>query len=302
MRAIGMSIVMTLTIGLASPAGAFDVAAVDRNASDEVVQTVDAAAARWWQSLSGRSGCVSAVSVVFEDLPARKGEYRTRAAAVVIDTGVPVSELARVAVHELAHHAFVSCGAYGDRDLKSAFYAAVGIPSDREWFDYTAGWSATPAELFAEAVTVVVEGASAHGLALNQAGVDVVRSWMQGSPIMPASAPLPAEEPEPEAEESEAAPASQVPEGPAQEETAQPGRPETPPGQEKRPEASQAAVQAKVPETPPGQENRPATVEAPPAQPGQHSPAAPSIALPPPSVRLAAILGGARSGRTVRID
>lgn len=182
MRAIGMSILAMMMLLPALPADADFIVDADA-APPGVADAVSAAASRWEAALSGRSGCLRSVTISFEDLDSRRGEYRTREARVVIDVAVPVSDAPRVVTHELAHHAFVACGGYVDESLASAFYAAQGLPADRGWFDYSAGWEQNPAELFAEAMTAVIDGGTAHGVVVTSAAKTVVMAWMAAQPL-----------------------------------------------------------------------------------------------------------------------
>jgi hypothetical protein len=181
MRALRIIITTLLLLVPAVSAGAGVI--VETAPDPGVFSAVEAAARRWENALTARSSCLGTVTVAFEDLPSRRGEYRTREARVVIDVEVPAAEAPLVAGHELAHHAFVACGGYADPALAAAFYAAQGLPPDREWFDYSAGWSQTPAELFAEAMAVTLEGTTAHGTTITPAAVDVVARWMTGRPL-----------------------------------------------------------------------------------------------------------------------
>jgi hypothetical protein len=183
-----MSILAMLLLMPALPAQADFIVDADA-APPGVADAVGVAAARWEASLAGRSGCLRPVTISFEDLDARRGEYRTREARVVVDIAVSVSDAPRVVTHELAHHAFIACGGYVDETLTAAFYSAQGLPLEREWFDYSAGWDANPAELFAEAMTAVIDGATAHGVAVTNAAKSVVQAWMEGRPL--DSMPIP---------------------------------------------------------------------------------------------------------------
>ena len=104
MRAIGMSILAMMLLMPALPARADVIVDADA-APPGVADAVSAAAATWEAALRGRSGCLRSVTISFEDLDARRGEYRTREARVVIDVAVSVSDAPRVVTHELAHHA-----------------------------------------------------------------------------------------------------------------------------------------------------------------------------------------------------
>jgi len=126
--------------------------------------------------------------MVLEPLPDRRGEYRTDTDQVVIDPDDGIDGMAGVVTHELAHHLFLACGAFADADFTAAFYAAQGLPRDRHWFDYSAGWSETPAEHFAEAVAVVIASSGEGGIAVTPEAVDIVTRWLAGAPIaLPAS-------------------------------------------------------------------------------------------------------------------
>jgi hypothetical protein len=121
--------------------------------------------------------------VIFEDLPGRKGEYRTASGTVVVNPNREVSSMTYTVIHELAHHATISCGVHRDGVLTEAFYAAQQLPGERGWFDGSAGWSGTPAEQFAEGVVLVVLGSNDGRISLSSAAVDVVRAWMAGRPV-----------------------------------------------------------------------------------------------------------------------
>ena len=160
----------------------------------EIQTVVDAAYADWHGSLGARQECSSGVSIVYDELPGRRGEYRTDSAQVVIDPNDSVAGMAAIVVHELSHHTFLACGAFADPDLTDAFYAAQGIPADRGWFDYSAGWSQTPAEHFAESMAVAI-GASGEGaVAVSQEAVTLLTRWLAGAPV---AEPEPTYEPQP---------------------------------------------------------------------------------------------------------
>lgn len=199
MRSIRMSALIAVLLVPAGVAGA--VATVDAGgAPPESASAAEAAVSEWAAFLVARSGCLGDVGIRFEQLDGRRGEYRTRTQMVAIDPDVPVEQVRRVAVHELAHHAMLACGLYADPAFTSAFYAAAGLPASRGWFDYSAGWESTPAEVLAEAVTQAVTGAPAHGVVSGPGTLAVVTAWA-------AAAPLPA----PEAPEASPAPAAPAP-------------------------------------------------------------------------------------------
>jgi len=129
-------------------------------------ETVVAQAYEQWNSNLGvRKTCSSGVSVIFEELSGRRGEYRTATGEVVIDPTDSADGMAAIVAHELSHHTFLACGVFADREFTEAFYAAQGLPFGRDWFDYSAGWTQTPAEHFAEAMATVIVG-DGEGLAV----------------------------------------------------------------------------------------------------------------------------------------
>lgn len=139
----------------------------------------------WQDGLGSRESCSSGVSMIFEALDGRRGEYRTAAAQVVIDPTDDVAGIESIVVHELSHHTFLACGAFADDDLKQAFYASQGLPSGRDWFDYSHGWANTPAEHFAEAMAVTVWGSGEGGIAVGGDTQSIIARWLAGAPLEP---------------------------------------------------------------------------------------------------------------------
>lgn len=153
------------------------------DAPSDVSPIVDAGYAEWQSSLGARQECSTGVSIVFDRLEGRRGEYRVADAVVVIDPFDSVAGLEAVVVHELSHHTFLACGAFADDVFKDAFYAAQDIPVDRGWFDYSHGWSQTPAEQFAEVMATAVVGSSEGGIAVSGDAVSLVTRWLSGAPL-----------------------------------------------------------------------------------------------------------------------
>jgi hypothetical protein len=137
----------------------------------------------WHDGLGSREACSSGVSMTFETLEGRRGEYRTGDAQVVIDPTDSVNGIESIVVHELSHHTFLACGAFADADLKDAFYASQGIPAGRDWFDYSHGWANTPAEHFAEAMAVTLWGSGEGGLGISQETQSIIARWLAGAPL-----------------------------------------------------------------------------------------------------------------------
>lgn len=187
MRWTWKSVVAALLFAAAIPAGA-TVTVDATNATPGAAASAEYGASLWQSALSSRGGCLGAASITFGHLSGRKGEYDTRTGVVTIDPDVSPEEVVTVVIHELAHHAHLRCGAYANQEFTRAFYLAQGLPTDRAWFDYSAGWSATPAEIFAEALTMVVTNSTAHGVAVTAEARAVVDAWMR-SHALPAPAP-----------------------------------------------------------------------------------------------------------------
>lgn len=187
MRWTWKSVVAALLFAAAIPAGA-TVTIDATNATPGAAASAEYGASLWQSALSSRGGCLGAASITFGHLSGRKGEYDTRTGVVTIDPDVSSEEVVSVVIHELAHHAHLRCGAYANQEFTRAFYVAQGLPADRAWFDYSAGWSATPAEIFAEALTMVVTNSTAHGVAVTAEARAVVDAWMHGY-ALPAPAP-----------------------------------------------------------------------------------------------------------------
>ncbi len=164
------------------PSAAF---ATSPSVPDAVATVVDAAHAEWHRSLGMRQECSAGVTIAFESLSGRRGEYRTRTAEVIIDPDDSRIGLGAIVVHELSHHTFLACGAFADNDFKEAFYSAQGLPEDRDWFDYAAGWSATPAEHFAEAMAITIYGSGEGGISVGEETTALISRWLAGAPSAP---------------------------------------------------------------------------------------------------------------------
>lgn len=169
------------------------------NAStDSPDAVVDQTYELWQSALGARQECASGAAIVLEALSGRRGEYRPATRQVVLDPRSDPGDMAGVLIHELAHHAFLSCGVFADQDFTDAFYAAQALPADRDWFDYTAGWSLTPAEQFAEATAVAITGRGEGGIEVTTEAADLISRWLAGAPLSRLPAQL--DSPEPYAE------------------------------------------------------------------------------------------------------
>lgn len=191
---------------LIGPVAGSTVAYADTPAVSAQVETiVDVAYEQWHDSLGIRQACSSGVTIVFEPLDGRRGEYRTQTNEVVIDPTDASAGMDTIVVHELSHHTFLACGAFADAEFKAAFYEAQDLPEERDWFDYAKGWAATPAEHFAEAMAITVAGSGEGGISVGAATTAVVSRWLAGAPSVP-----PADSYEPVPYASAVAPAAQL--------------------------------------------------------------------------------------------
>jgi hypothetical protein len=175
-----------LVVGMMfGPALGTTAALADSPPSDEVRAIVASAYDEWHEALGVRQACSSTVTITYEEIDGRRGEYRTRAGQVAIDPTDSVDGLGSIVIHELSHHTFLACGAFADEDFTAAFYSAQGLPEDRDWFDYAAGWSATPAEHFAEAMATAIHGSGEGGIPITAETTALVSRWLAGAPSTP---------------------------------------------------------------------------------------------------------------------
>lgn len=174
-----------------SPVAFADTTTVSAEASSAVEQAYE----QWSRGLGVRQSCSSGVSIVFEELSGRRGEYRTGSGEVVIDPTDATTGIGAIVAHELSHHTFLACGVFADTEFTDAFYAAQGLPAGRDWFDYGTGWAQTPAEHFAEAMATVIVGSGEGGIHIAGETTDLVSRWLAGAPL--ATTPAAEHQPEP---------------------------------------------------------------------------------------------------------
>lgn len=171
---------------LIGPVAGASVAYADTPAvSAEIETIVDAAYEQWHSSLGVRQSCSSGVTIVYESLDGRRGEYRTRTGEVVIDPEDSIVGMEAIVIHELSHHTFLACGAFADVEFGAAFYTAQDLPEERDWFDYSVGWSATPAEHFAEAMAITISGSGEGGISVGVETRALISRWLAGAPSTP---------------------------------------------------------------------------------------------------------------------
>lgn len=107
--------------------------------------------------------------------PAWNLDDRGRYLDGVIEVRVPATapRIEEVVVHELAHHLDATCDEFDD--VREEFLVTQG--SAPPWYSGPS-WEETPAEQFAEAVTIVVfDRQRAHNVRVSPEAVEVVRRW-----------------------------------------------------------------------------------------------------------------------------
>jgi hypothetical protein len=179
LRRVAVTLVAALVLMPAGRAQAQVVSIAASGASPKPLATVQAAVSAFEESVGG-IGCVGPAQVVFERIKWR-GEYRTTTATVAINPNRAAKSLTYTTVHELSHHAMISCGLYEDASFTTAFYESQGLPAERGWFDYSAGWAATPAEQFADALAFVITGHRDARIRLSSGTVTLVEGWLTGA-------------------------------------------------------------------------------------------------------------------------
>ena len=182
--AVGLAVFMAVMVP-----GADAAIVTEANAPTGAMAVVLPAVAAFEGSFSKYQGCLGEPTIVFEDLPGRKGEYRVGLSTVALNPNRSVDDMAQVVVHELAHHLMIECGIDQDKSFQEAFYASQGIPLGRGWYDYSGGWSATPAEQFSEAVSLMVLGTNTGRIGISKTAAELVRDL--ASPVVGSSVFVP---------------------------------------------------------------------------------------------------------------
>ena len=173
-----LGIFLASLIALPAQAGSTSVDA--SGASAEAAAVVEDAVTAFKSALASRVDCMGSGSVVFESIPGRMGEYRTTEAVVVVNPDRDIETMAATVYHEMAHHLMMMCRVHRDSDFTAAFFAAQDISLGRGWFDDSAGWAATPAEQFADAVVLIVLGSTDGRIQISPEAIEAVRSWIAG--------------------------------------------------------------------------------------------------------------------------
>jgi hypothetical protein len=169
---VGAVIILLTALTGAVPALAADVS--EAGAPEGAIAVVVPAVEAFEEVFAAFDACLGQPTILFENLPGRKGEYRVGLSTVALNPNRPVDGMAQVVVHELAHHLMIACGLDRDPAFRESFYLSQGLSLDRGWYDYSEGWSATPAEQFAEVATRYVLGMSGDRIRVESAALAVV--------------------------------------------------------------------------------------------------------------------------------
>lgn len=174
-RKTRLASILVVTMWIALLPAVADAAEVSSDGSPlGAVAIVQAATQTFENAFPLQAECIGNVSVVFENLPGRRGEYRVGLNEIAINPNREIDTMAVVAVHEMAHHLMIACGVSNDEAFRVDFFKAQGLDTGRSWFDYSAGWSATPAEHFAEVVTDFVLGTSTGRIRIDESATQLV--------------------------------------------------------------------------------------------------------------------------------
>ena len=144
------------------------------NTTSAAVEKIEPAVTAFENTFSTLSGCLGSPTIIFENLQGRKGEYRVGTSTIAINPNRSIDDMPAVVVHELGHHLFIECSIDRDSQFRESFYAAQGITDTRSWYDSSAGWAATPAEQFSEAVALYVLGAKGSSMAISDEALDLI--------------------------------------------------------------------------------------------------------------------------------
>ncbi len=169
---LGATVAMFSTMAVSGADAAY---VADANAPAGALAVVLPAVDAFETSFRPLASCLGNPTILFEDLPGRRGEYRVGSSTVAVNPNRVVADMAQVVVHELAHHLMIACKIDSDQQFQKAFYASQGIPESIGWYDYSDGWAATPAEQFAEAVSQMVLSTSTGRINIAPPSVDLVR-------------------------------------------------------------------------------------------------------------------------------
>jgi len=184
----GISILAAVWIMVSAPQSALAAQISTSNAPTGAIDAIRPVAAAFEATLMPQNDCLTEASVTFEDLSGRLGEYRGNG-SIVINPNRPVDSMPATLAHELGHHFMLACSIQTDSGFKERFYAAQSLSLSRGWFDFSQGWSATPAEQFAEAVALYTTGYSDGRIGISAAALDLIAEFTQAS--MPAWGTLP---------------------------------------------------------------------------------------------------------------
>lgn len=164
-----------LWIGLLLAIPACAPAAATVEGPDDFVAVVNGALTAADERLPRQRDCLTGFTV----RPAWELDERATYADGVISVRVPATapRIEQSVIHELAHHLDATCPSV--QDVRPLFLTAQ--QTDAAW-DRGPTWAETPAEQFAEALTLVVlDRRRANNVVVRSEAVDVVSEWA-GSP------------------------------------------------------------------------------------------------------------------------
>lgn len=185
----GISVLAAIWIIASTPQAALAAQISSVNAPTGAIYAVRPVAEAFEAALMPQNECLTEAIVTFEDLPGRFGEYRGNG-SIVINPNRAVDSMPTTLAHELGHHFMLACSIQTDSEFRERFYAAQGLSLAQSWFDSSSGWSASPAEHFAEAVALYTTGYSDGRIRISPTTLSLIAEFAQ--PAKPAWATLPA--------------------------------------------------------------------------------------------------------------
>ncbi|HLT96625.1 MAG TPA: hypothetical protein VK070_07535 [Acidimicrobiia bacterium] len=152
----------------------------------DLVELVERTLEEIGAALPAHAACLDDLTVTHAWELDDRAEYRVADRTVVLRVPATAPELEFSLAHEVAHHLDFGCGL--EPDVRDAFAAAQG--TDEPW-EQGEAWESTPAELFATAVATLVTGHSdpLRHIAIEEAAMEVVRKWADGSAVVLADSP-----------------------------------------------------------------------------------------------------------------
>jgi hypothetical protein len=159
----------------------------DGSVADDLEALAQETWSRFLTAFEARADCFGDVRLrAVKDLESRAA-YDPASATVSVRVPATAALLRGALVHEWAHHIEFQCDEHAD--LRAAFLAAQGLPSDTPWrpdlppsMTPVSMWADIPSEQCAETVVTFVLGRRQIGTGVSVApeAVTVVESWASG--------------------------------------------------------------------------------------------------------------------------